>query len=184
MRGFRIRRIAALLAGILGASLISGCLGLAVRGIKETVDPTQPILRDSAAFYSGGIQATAVLMPVKKGRSGVAAVLLGDEVANDQPMLGYRPSSSGVRMALWTVLTNRSGSMVEIEAQSETCVLGDTKSRIVALAPGQRVMLEPIWSAQEQNLENLDVTLALELHGVVEARKLALIRTREIREKE
>jgi hypothetical protein len=163
---------------------LSGCLGLAVRGIKETVDPTQPILRDSAAFYTGGIQATAVLMPVRKGRSGAAAVLLGDEEANDQPMLGYRPSSSDDRMALWTVLTNRTGGMQEIEAQSETCALGATKSRIVALAPGQRVMLEPIWSAQDQNLENLDVTLTLKLHGIVEARKLALIRVREIREKE
>lgn len=179
MKATRLWRIAALSAGVLGSMMVSGCLGLAVRGIKQTVDPAQPALRDSAVFYAGGVRATAVLMPVRKGRSGMAAVVLGDEAANDQPMLGYEPASSDVRMALWTVLINRSGSTQEIEVQSETCVLGKTKGKRVALAPGQRVMLEPIWSDQGQNLENLDVTLTLELRGVVEERKLALARARE-----
>lgn len=175
----RPRQIAILLAGGLGASLLSGCLGLAVRGIKQTVDPAQPVLRDAAAFYGGDVQATAVLMPVKKGRSGAAAILLGEEAANDQPMLGYEQSLSDARLALWTVLANRSGATEEIEVQAETCALGKTKIEIVALAPGQRVMLEPIWSAQDQNLESLEVTLALKRRGVVEERKLALIRPQE-----
>jgi len=167
------------LAALLASLLESGCLGLAVRGIHETVDPAQPVLRDSAVYYAGGIQATAVLMPVRKGRSGAAALFLGDEAGNGLPLPGYESASPDARMVLWTVLTNRAGVTAEIEVASETCALGTIKGKVVALAPGQRVMLEPLWSAQDQNLQNLEVTLTLKLRGIAEENKLMLAQVRK-----
>jgi hypothetical protein len=40
-------------------------------------------------------------------------------------------------------------------------------------------MLEPLWSAQNQNLDNLEVVLTLELNGVVEVDKLTLAQARK-----
>jgi len=175
----QFRKIAVILAGALAVMLLPGCIGMAVRGIKEAVDPAQPMLRDSATFYASGVQATAVLLPVKKERSRAAAVFLGGEEANNQPLPGSEPPSPDVRMVLWTVLTNRAGATAEIEVESETCALGTAASKMVVLAPGQKVTLEPIWSARKQNLENLEVTLTLKLHGAVEKERLELAQVRK-----
>lgn len=168
------RAVALFLAGGLAILAFPGCLGVAVRGINQTVSPEQPLLRDSIRFDTGNIQATAVLLPVRKGRSGAAALLFGGGEASNQPVLGYEPASPEVRMALWTVLANRSQATEEVEVQSEVSPLGTIKDKRVALAPGQKVVLEPIWSAKDQNLQNLDVTLTLKVLGIVEERKLAL----------
>jgi hypothetical protein len=171
-------RVAIALVAVPALVLLPGCMGRAVRGIRETVAPSQPILRDSVAFFSAGIQATAVLMPVKKGHSGAAAFLLGEDQGNNLPLPGYEASMPDARMVLWTVLTNRAGVTAEIKVRSETSALGTTKNKTIALAPGQRVMLDPFWSTRDQNLENLAVTLTLELSGIVEEDRLMLAQLR------
>jgi hypothetical protein len=174
-----LRRTAIVLVAVTGLALLPGCLGVAVRGIHETVDPSQPVLRDSVVYFSGGVHATAVLIPVRRGRSGAMAFLLGDDTGSGLPLPGYEDSIPDAHMVLWTVLTNRSGVTAELKIRSETCVLGSSKNQVVSLAPGQRVMLEPLWSARTQNLENLEVELSLELQGVIEENKLMLAEVRK-----
>jgi hypothetical protein len=172
-------RFAIAMAAMPALLVLPGCVGMAVRSIHETIAPSQPVLRDSVVFFSGGIRATAVLVPVKKGRLGAAAFVGGEDQGSNLPGAGYGASMPGARMVLLTVLTSGSAVTAEVKVRSETSALGTTKDRTVALAPGQRVMLEPFWSARDQNLQNLGVTLTLELSGVVEENRLMLAQVRK-----
>ena len=172
MKFTQLRRIVCFCALLLALGSLSGCVGMAMRSVHQAVAPAQPVLRDSVEYFAGGVRATAVLMPVKKDHSG--AFFLGLDEDNMLPLPGYEPATPHARMVLWTVLTNGSGVTTEVKIRAESSPLGSGQEQLVALAPGQRVMLAPFWSTRDQNLENLGLSLTLELHGVIEEKKLML----------
>jgi hypothetical protein len=156
-------------------AVLPGCLGTAVHSIHENFASSQPLLRDSVSYFSGGIRATVVLIPVKKGHLGAEAASWGND-QNNTPVASYKPPTPGTRMVLLTILTNSSGASADIKVRSDLSAIGMIKNKTFTLAPGQRVILEPLWSAREQNLQNLGVTLTLELQGVIEENKIFLAR--------
>jgi len=79
-------------------------------------------------------------------------------------------------MALWTVLTNSATATIEITVAAVDSVLGSAPAlpKHVSLAPAQRVLLDPLRSAQKDNLKSLEVKVALSRGEATEVRILLL----------
>ncbi|HKB90822.1 MAG TPA: hypothetical protein VKC60_09940 [Opitutaceae bacterium] len=156
------------------ATLLSGCIFAAVqtaRLVDRQVNPPQPMLHGSIGFFANSVSGTAQLRPIEKRWRGPIGSLIA-QTSDSQKTA----DSVNDRMVLWATLTNNTPESTEVTVLSIDSPLGKAvpKEKTVALAPGQKVVLDPMRSAHEKNFDSFEVTVTLKRGDVVETQKIML----------
>lgn len=178
----------ALVAVVAGVALavLPGCVFVAVRAVKavdRAIDPPQVLLVGSGTFFGGEVVATARLVPLNAERRERwlkrAKARAGDDGADAED--GLVPGSaalekSGARTMLVVTLRNAGAADADVSVVALESARGNAAGlpTAVRLAPGQRVVLTPIGSDVEEEIERLAVTVALKRGEVTETKVIEL----------
>jgi len=161
--------------GIFFIALFSGCVMAAVHSVRlvqRELSPPQPVLRGTAAFFDGSIQVVVVLRPAARRRSK----FFGEDAGDDDESDSATPPPPKNRMALWASFTNVGKETAVATVLRVDSILGKAvpAPQVIALAPGQKVVLDPLRSPHADNLKKLDVALSLQRGAAVEVQTVAL----------
>jgi hypothetical protein len=139
----------------------------AAKLVADKANPDRKGLRGSAVYFDHSVTAVVYLRSGERRSRG----FLGgsaDKAESDE-------SEARNRLVLATVLENTDGGTMNLKVISELSLLGDAVAvpKLVALAPGQKVTLEPFHSSHGE-VHTLEVTLTLKRDGIVETQKFSL----------